>query len=413
MHILLLSSTFGGGGISSYAHELINCLYRKHDITIILGDDSTSRIDKKKAKVIYVDNDDLSISNASKLVCLINNQLKPDVVINSRSTIFPLIVPYLNNNIKAISISHSLKYVEADIAGFNSKYVDTVIALSKYGQRNLEKTYKKTKKKIVVVPNSVQKLNDSHSICKKKQDSKCISIVFPGGTNAPKTPEIVAQIVRKLLLTDLNFKFYWMGNTICPLSRISFLKDIRQLFDKDSRLIITGLISRQEATSYMTNANILLLPSRREGSSVSLLEAVRGGTIPIVADYNNSNKEVIEEFNCGYFVNHNDIDGFVYRISDVIRDNDSYATMYEKAIYDFENYMSYDIWLKSMSSITESKQLNHSARKRNFSKLLFKRDRILQSLVHKYHYYLSLLQESVPTAFSLSVLYFKHKYLKK
>ena len=410
MHILLLSSAFGGGGISSYAHELINCMHGKHDITIILGDDRVSRVDTQKAKVIYIDNDDLSISNVLKVLYQINHILKPNVVINSRSTIFPLIVPYLNNNIKVISVSHSLKYVEADIAGFNGKYADTVIALSRYGQKYLEKTYKNIEKKnIVVVPNSVQKLNDSYSICKKKQNCECISIVFPGGTNAPKTPEIVALVVKKLLLTNLNFRFYWMGNTICPLSRISYLKDIRQLFNKDPRLIITGLISRQEATTYMTNANILLLPSRREGSSVSLLEAIRSGTIPIVADYNNSNKEVIEQYNCGYLVGHNDIDGFINRITDIIEHNDTYADKYEKAIHDFENYMSFDQWISSMSSIIESKQLNHSTRKRNFSKLLYKRDRTLQSLIHRYHYCLSLLQESVPTAFNFSVLYLKHK----
>lgn len=415
MKITILSSSFGGGGISSYAHELIKCLSQKHHISIVLGDDTVCPVDTDLASVYYSDNDNLSVENAKSIINLINIKIKPDIVINSRSTIFPLIVPYFDNSIKIISVSHSLKYVEADIAGYNSKYVDTIIALSGYGKTYLVNRFGKSLSgKVKVIPNSVETIPNSDTICKNKMESDIISIVFPGGTNSPKAPEIVSAVVSELLETQLKFKFYWLGNTTCPLGCLSVIKDIKELFSKnDDRLEITGLISRDSATKLITEANILLLPSRREGSSISLLESIRCGTIPIVADYLNSNREVIDEYNCGFVIDHNDINGFVDRISDIVINHEQYANLHLKLKNDFEQYFSFKQWSERMNAVMESMDMKHKKRKEIFMPSQYRCDRFVQKYLHKFDYYLSLVQESLPTCISLSLQYMKRKKNKK
>lgn len=40
MKILLVTSSFRGGGITSYAHEVVNCFSKGNDMSVIIGDDT-------------------------------------------------------------------------------------------------------------------------------------------------------------------------------------------------------------------------------------------------------------------------------------------------------------------------------------------------------------------------------------
>ena len=372
MKILLCSSSFGGGGITSYAHELIENYSAGNEFYVMLGSDKKSPIKNNKVKVLYYDRSDISIQNLKKAIQIINEEIKPDIVINSFAKVISLIAPYLNNNIKLITVSHSLKYIEAELAGMNNKYVDNIIALSHSGKRYISKHFSiKDTDKISVIYNFVGEHPNADEYCNAKKLNKTINIVYPGGCAGSKTPELVIQVLRELQKTDLNFKFYWMGGNYIHLSRhFPFLgvNDIRDFVKSDERIVFTGKIPREEANEIISNANIFFSPSRREGCPMSLIEAMRVGAICIVSDFPIANKEIIEDGVNGYVIPHTDIQGFVKRIKDVINNHAEYIHIYDNSYKTYYEKLRYENWKRQMDEIINNPNTSHKARLKQISK---------------------------------------------
>ena len=110
MKVVLATSSFKGGGITSYAHELINCYSKGNSFSVIIGDDSQNPINRDGVAIYKYDCSDLSFANICNIIKLINEEIKPDILIASCAKAISLALPYLNNNIKVIAVSHSLKY---------------------------------------------------------------------------------------------------------------------------------------------------------------------------------------------------------------------------------------------------------------------------------------------------------------
>lgn len=374
MKILLASSSFSGGGITSYALELIDKYSVGNDFYVMLGNDTKSPIKNKNVKIVYRNMSDISIGNLKKTVEIINNEIMPDIIINSFAKVISLIAPYLNNNIKLITVSHSLKYIEAELAGMNNKYVDKIIALSHSGKRYISKRFSiKDTDKISVIYNFVGEHPQAEEYRKRKLSNKTINIVYPGGCAGSKTPELVIRVLKELQKTNLNFKFYWMGGNYVHLSRhFPFLgvNDIRDFVKSDERIIFTGKIPREEANEIISNANIFFSPSRREGCPMSLIEAMRVGAICIVSDFPIANKEIIEDGVNGYVIPHTDIQDFVERIKDIIKNHARYSHFYDSSYKTYYEKLRYENWKRQMDEIINNPNTSHKARLKQISKAI-------------------------------------------
>ena len=409
MKLLLTSSSFKGGGIASYAVELVASYSKNFEMSVIIGDDSLYPLDKWNVAVYHFDMQDTSEQNAQNVLNLINQTIKPDVVINSCSRLMPLIIPFLRNNIKVINVSHSLRYNEADYAGLNSEYVDNVIALSDFNKNYLENNFN-CKGKVTVVYNFVGTAKNQSSILHNKLNARIPVIVFSGGGTAAKAPELIYQIVMNLLKTNLNFKFYWMGTTTPPFKKIQPFKEISDILPDDSRLIITGRISREEAIRITNEANIFLTPSRREGCPVALLEAMRIGTIPITSDYDNACKEIVQDGYNGFVISHNNINEFVDRIVDIIKNPERYTSIYENSVSTFKNELSFTAWKKKMDALVLNSNINHIKRLGNMNLNKFRSYKKQLEKRSKYNLFHLILFEYLPSALPFLKFYLKYKF---
>jgi len=374
MKILFMSSSFQGGGITSFGHEVANAYSKDNEFSIILGSDKSVPIINNQVKKYYYNCSDTGISNAKIIINLINNTIQPDVIIGSCALILPVIARFLNDNIKIITVSHSLKYVESDVAAVAHRFVDHIIAGSIYNRQHMMQKFRiRDQKKVKVIYNFVKDHPHCLEIMESKKHAKEISIVFPGACSSSKSPEIVLQIIRKLVNTDANFKFYWMGRTMVHMSRhFPFLhvSDVKALAPKDSRIVFPGRFpTRQEAEDLIASGNIQLSPSRREGCPMSFLEAIRVGTIAIVADFGNFNREIVEKGNFGYVIHHNDIDGFANRIVDICKNPQSYSELYNNAYNTFLSELNFETWKARMDNLIYTEGCNHSPRSKKVSTL--------------------------------------------
>lgn len=377
MKILLVNTALGGGGgIASYGKQLIACLSTDSEMTVILGKGKKAPIENPNVKALYYDVEKLTIKNARLFINLINNEIKPDVVIASKATIIPVIAPYIDNHIKVITVSHSGRYFESDYCTVNHLYIDNIIAASsEYNKKYLQRKFHiKDNNKIKIIYNFLANDDEIEELRFKKVEQRPVSIVYAGGTAVSKSPALVSKIVRSLLNTNLNFRFYWTGGEpTIPLTtnifKFSKLKNVKQILPNDERLIFPGRIEdKRDFDRLMGSANIQLSPSANEGCSMALLEGHRAGSIFIVADYENSNREIVEKGNSGFVIDHKDVGAFVQRISEIVNNPSAFNEYYENSHNTFIRYFSYPTWKKQLFEVINA-PANHVKRERSVSNI--------------------------------------------
>ena len=382
MKILLANSRFGGGGITAFAEELIKCLSEDHELTVVLPDDSLRPIKNPKVKVLHYDTKKLTKENALFFIKLINEELRPDLVISSLGIIIPIIAPYLNDNIRVVTVSHSGRYFNSEYSAFNHKYVDNIIAASSdYNKHYLERKFHiQDKNKVRVIYNFMASNPELEQCHEAKKENNPISIVYAGGGRSPaKNPDFVLKVLCELLKTDLNFKFYWTGNTMLPLMHLNVFRkinphDIRQFIKKDERVVFTGKIpSKEEFDHLIASSNILLSPSRNEGCSMLVLEALRSGSILMVGDYPHGNREIVERGNCGFIVNHKKPHDACKQLMDIIVHHDNYIKYYNQVYETYKRMFTYEVWKASLEKLLEEKP-RHKHRKASISEYRLSHD---------------------------------------
>ena len=238
----------------------------------------------------------------------------------------------------------------------------------------LERKYHiKEKDKIKVIYNFLDRDEELENIRHKKINNAPFSLLYVHGGSVHKSPDLVAKIVTELLKTNLDFRFYWTGKPVIPLTTTIFkhskLKSIKQLFPKDDRLVFPGYIEdKREFDRFFASVNVILALSNNEGCSMALLEGHRSGAIYVVADYDNSNKEIVSKGHSGYVVNHNDVDGFVKIITELIVNHSKYECLYEKSHQAYIDYLTYPVWKKGVFEVLNT-PVKHKQRKSKVTRL--------------------------------------------
>ena len=406
MKILLVTSSFRGGGITSYAHEVVNCFSRDCEVSVIIGSDEKLPFDRSIVKVYNIESTDLSIENAKRLIELINEEIKPNAILNSNSALMSLVTPYINDKIRIVSVSHSLRYNEADTAGLNSNYADGLIALSTFNKDYLCNQFKiSDRDKVSVIYNCVEEQKDALSLREHKKENAKIRIVYAGGTSAPKSPELVYNIMQRLLKTTADFEFYFMGTNSPTLQSIQRYKTLQDLFNPDPRVIFTGRIPRQEAEAISNSANIFLVPSRREGCPMAMIEAMRVGCIIITSDFENACQEMVEDGVNGFVIPHKEESAFVDKILDIINHHEKYLPLYDACYDNYKRRFSFEPWRNQMVDILESPILNHSKRFTDFNVKQYKADVKWLTLRQRYNKYHMFLFETLKSAIPFYIKY--------
>lgn len=410
MNILFATSSFNGGGITAYAHEVISSYSQDNEMSVLIGDDSKLPIKIPNVKVYRYECKNISIVNALQVCDLINNEIKPDIILSSNAHVISLIAPFLSDDIKIITVSHSLRYIESDIAAFNNKYINNIIALSHYNKEYLERQFKITDKdKVKVIYNFVRDQPQSKTIRENKKKCQTLSIVYPGGGAPTKSPDIVCKVLKRLLQTDLDFRFYWLGHTSPPLKRFQRIKNINELFPTDSRVIFTGRLPRNKAEEIISSANIVLSPSRREGCPIALLEAMRVGCIPIVSDYENANRELIRNNENGYIIQHKDIDKFVDKILDILKHHGKYSDIYEQSFKTFEDVLSFNAWKNNMDIIIQNSTQENKCRFKKFNRVKYLKDCLKLRLIKYYDLIHMICSENIVSG----IIIYKESHKRK
>lgn len=369
--ILFVSSAFCGGGVTTYAREVIACYAAECQMDIMFRGCTDQHLEGIHRAYDY-DCTNLNVSNAQRVCNLINNEIKPDAIIISNAPLVMLLSPFLKNDIKVISVSHSLRNKEATNAALTHRFIDSIVALSEAGQKYLQHAYGIPIRKLPIIYNFVREHPQRKSLIKEKIHQRPLLIVFPGSCSAVKSPDIVLAILQKLVTTDWNFAFKWIGG-LNPTQKSWFtVHDVSKLVPVDERVQFLGRVPHDIFAEIVSQANIVLSPSRREGCPMVLLEAMRVGCITLVADYDVANKELVKNGVSGFVIAHNDIDHFVSLIGDIVKHPESYLDYYDASFRTFQEELSFVAWKRKMDAVITDNTRYHERRKEHFNQFLYR-----------------------------------------
>lgn len=368
MNILLATSSImlNGGGVSSYAWELISTLSQNNKIHVLTNDKGV--VDKLDiSSVTSTHGKNISFEYATEILNLIK-QKDIDLIINSNSAFISVLAPFIKKPI--LSISHFTDGALAITAGYNHKYLSGIIALSTSAKVYLEKKFGIVDDTLIHIIYNYVDYCDAFSL--QKIGNKPLIIVYPGGCALKKSPALVMKALEHLKRTSLDYKFYWLGNTTLPGQTVSLYNEIRDFFAPDKRIIFTGNVSRKKSISLIQSANIFLLPSKGEGCAMTLLEALNAGCIPIVTDSPHASREILSDGKFGIILHNPSAMNLADTLLKIITHHSEYIQDYQKSYTYSHTKLTRIHWQKKMHEAINA-SLNTQKQYIEFSKSNFRK----------------------------------------
>jgi L-malate glycosyltransferase len=196
------------------------------------------------------------------------------------------------------------KWYHIVIMRFISLFADKIINSCNATQLNRVKIDKIPPDKLVTVYNSFDNYTNTRLSDKK---NGTFNIGFIGRFDPVKRLHLFIDIATLLKDKIKNVKFILVGDGI-EKERIEKLINSHNLQDY---FILTGYIV--SPLVYLSNMDVIFMPSEREGFSLALLEAGAHG-IPAIAFDVGGNPEIITDQSTGYIVSDTDINEVANRI---------------------------------------------------------------------------------------------------
>ncbi|RLF01450.1 MAG: glycosyltransferase family 1 protein [Thermoprotei archaeon] len=168
-------------------------------------------------------------------------------------------------------------------------------------------------------------------------------VVYTGRLSREKGVDILVRGFRE---SDLDAHLVVVGGG--PLRR-----ELEELARGDPRIHLLGPKPRAEALKIVRGSDVFVLPSRHEGISTSLLEAMAMG-VPVVATAVGGNLELVEDGRTGLLVRPEDPGELVRAIASLLNDRGLAARLAEEARREVARSYSWRVVYRRYLSVYES-----------------------------------------------------------
>jgi glycosyltransferase involved in cell wall biosynthesis len=193
---------------------------------------------------------------------------------------------------------------------------DHIITVSQSTKKEIVSHLNYPKNKITVAYNGVdsrfQPGPKPKALIKKYGLENKTVLLFLGGLKSRKNPLFLLEIMRYLDQPNLCLVFAGAG----PLLRR--LKQKTEKLGLSPRVRFAGFVSESEKVSYYRLADVVLLPSLKEGFGMTIAEA-GACAVPAIGSNNSSIKEIILAGKTGYLANTNDINDWTRKLVQLIK----------------------------------------------------------------------------------------------
>jgi glycosyltransferase involved in cell wall biosynthesis len=167
--------------------------------------------------------------------------------------------------------------------------------------------------KISVLPNAVA--SDDFPYTERPWGTK--NIVYLGRLDEAKGLSEMVEACRLLKAQGFKFKFACYGT---GRDKDEFVRRMTAVLAEDFHY--GGIVSGKDKTTALHAADIFLMPSRFEGLSMALLEAMAAGCVPIVSN-RGSMPSVVEDGRNGFLIDPGDITQIVGKLKFLLSEGET------------------------------------------------------------------------------------------
>ncbi len=204
---------------------------------------------------------------------------------------------------------------------FTLKKYDHIITISKSTKDQLHQDYNYPKSRITVAYPGVDK---KFKPLNSRPKFQTISLLFLGGLKQRKNPQFLLKLLKKL--NNQNIKLVIAGTG--PL--LGELKKLTQALKLSDQVSFTGFVKEQDKLKLYQQADILLLPSLKEGFGMTITEAAACSVPSIGADHY-SISEIIKDEATGLLAKPNDLNHWSDKLIQLIKAPDLRQQMGQNA----------------------------------------------------------------------------------
>ena len=211
------------------------------------------------------------------------------------------------------------------------EWADVVTAVSK----QVAEHYAKLGYQVVYVPNAIDPLelpSEGTRLYKPQ-------VVYTGRLSREKGVDILVKAFKEL---DLNAHLVIVGEG--PLR-----KELEELARDDPRIHLLGPRPRGETLKIVRGSDVFVLPSRQEGLSTSLLEAMAMG-VPVIATAVGGNLELVKNRLTGLLIPPEDPEALLNALRELLEDPSLAAKLGEEArryvVKEFSWEVAYERYLR-------------------------------------------------------------------
>tara|TARA_B100000242_G_scaffold17275_1_gene10580 strand:+ start:20761 stop:21987 length:1227 start_codon:yes stop_codon:yes gene_type:complete len=267
------------------------------------------------------------------------------------------------NCIKIQNHAGSLKTLEDFSKTLNNKMIpdsnsylnylsilDKIIFQSKMQKLKVDKKYPSLKNKTFAFLPSI---NESDLLKGKLDnypfhDKNFFNIVYVATIQERKRQKLCLEIIKKVLIKDLNVSLYFIGSYKHSDSYYVELQKMIRNMNLQDNVFFTGYA--KEFANYMWHSDVIIHPSSAEGVPRVLREALFMGKT-IIASNLDGNRDLFGKYNSAILIDYPSPNLYADAILS-IKNNPNLRLSYEKkARISYDNQLSFDIYKKNIISI--------------------------------------------------------------
>lgn len=312
MKVLIITPrTFGIGGIAYHTSKLIEYLRLKRNEVESISVENTPFLNIKGLM-----NPSFSLSSSAKVLILRLKREKFDI---AHAHNLPSALPMKLLNCKKVLTLHGVYSEQVSslhgsffgnlASKFEKKAIRWADALTVVS-RSTKEFYEKLGVSVTYVPNAI----DLKDIPTEKITLYENQVIYVGRLSYEKGVDLLVEVAKKL--PRLNFILIGNGPLYAKLLEAS--KSLNNFH-------LLGYKPREEALKYLAGSEVFVLPSRSEGLSTSILEAM-ALRVPVVATNVGGNTELIQDEVTGFLAENNNVESIVNSIQKAFGENSTKVT---------------------------------------------------------------------------------------
>ncbi len=341
------------GGVERWSYSLANILKQLgYEGEYILPINANKQIlDESFPNIEVGENEKDKIDIFEAALSIFNKEKNAMVICNFPFEIFQaacVAKNCSNNNLKIISIIHNDEDIYFDVYGVWKKEIDYCLVISK-------KIYKRLfhigfpKEKILIMNWNMEfpKIKKKYSL-----SNQPLHIGYAGRISiTQKRVDMLIEIAKKLKQRKLNFVITIAGSG-------DYENELKKEIlnnNIDKNIAYIGLLPHEKIFDFWSKQDIFISCSEFEGHSISQVEAMAMGVVPVVTNTSGVEDDITNGLN-GYIVDIGDIETMVEHLQLLCNDRERLQRMGNRAYEDIRKrcniYNERDFWAKLFERIS-------------------------------------------------------------